>query len=113
MMRPALLAVPIITLLAGCATNPPPTAAQTADLSACTQQADARDAAHHFAYLSRTDQFGTPREGAPDQTYVSNKLAQLNDRDQDIRNCVNYGNTQTDSLHSAPLPAPRIIGPAP
>lgn len=99
--------------LMGCsfgAPRPALSSSQSADLSACTRQADQINAARHYAYISRTDQMATPLSGLPDQRYISNRLAQIHDRDERIKNCMRNGNS-ANAGSDAGLPAPRIIGP--
>jgi hypothetical protein len=110
---PALAGLIVLPLM-GCSFGAPPPAAtpsQSADLSACTQQADQVNAARHYAYISRTDQMATPLSGLPDQRYVSNRLAQLHERDERIRDCMRNGNGANSGTNEG-LPAPRIIGPS-
>lgn len=106
----SLIALPLM----GCTFGAPPEAAtssQSADLNACTQQADRIFAARHYAYLSRTDQMATPRSGLPDQQYIHNRLADIHERDDHIKDCMRNGNP-ANTGSEAGLPAPQIIGPS-
>ncbi len=113
-LAPLLAACALALPLIGCSFNPPPpaaTASQSADLSACTQAADRIEEARHYAYISRTDQMATPLSGLPQQRYISNRLAEIHDRDERIKSCVQNGNQANPETDSG-LPEPRIIGPA-
>jgi hypothetical protein len=110
LLLPVLLALPLI----GCSFGAPPQAAsasQSADLSACTQAANQINEARHYSYISRTDQMATPLSGLPQQRYITNRLAEIHDRDERIKNCMENGN-QANSDQDAGLPEPKIIGPA-
>jgi hypothetical protein len=114
MLRLTLSTLLLVLPVLGCSFNAPPPAApasQSADLAACTQEADQINAARHYAYISRTDQMATPLSGMPDQRYISNRLAQIHDRDERIKSCMANGN-QANPDHDAGLPEPKIIGPA-
>jgi hypothetical protein len=109
-----LLALPLM----GCSFDAPPPPApavplssRSADLNACTQQADQINEARHYAYISRTDQMPTPLSGIADQRYISNRLAQIHERDERIKTCMQNGNQGNSSI-GAGLPEPQIIGPA-
>lgn len=112
MLRLSLMLTVIAIPLAGCSFGAPPqSAAEQADLAACTQRADAINAARHYAYLSRTSQFATPLLGTPNQNYMDNKLAQLHDRQDRINACMRDSNPAYAGNGNA-LPEPRIVGPA-
>lgn len=108
-----LLAMPLL----GCSFNQPPpgaapaSTASAAEYAACRQQANRQFSARHHAYLSRTEQMSTPLSGLPNQEYVSNRLADLHEYDDSIRQCVENGN-QANPTTDAGLPEPQIIGPA-
>jgi hypothetical protein len=112
MLRLTLMLSVITVPLAACSFGaPPPSAGAQADLAACTQQAQQVDHARNFAYLSRTDQFATPFSGAPDQQYITNKLAEQHDQIDRINDCVRNSNQAYVGSGGA-LPAPVIVGPA-
>lgn len=113
MLRLTLMLSAIALPLASCSFGAPPpqSAADKADLAACTQQARQIDTARHYAYLSRTDQFATPFIGAPNPAYLSDKLAEKHDQIDRINNCVSNAN-QAYAGTSGALPAPVIVGPA-
>ncbi|MDD2877617.1 MAG: hypothetical protein PHT60_09635 [Acidiphilium sp.] len=112
MLRLTLMLSAITLPLAACSFGAPPpqSAADKANLAACTHQAEQIDAARHYAYLSRTDQFATPFLGTPNPEYLSNKLAQLHDQEDRINDCVNNANPSYAGSGAA-LPEPTIIGP--
>jgi hypothetical protein len=113
MLRLTLMLSAITLPLAACSFGAPPpqSAADKADLAACTQQAKQIDTARHYAYLSRTDQFATPFLGSPDPQYITNKLAEQHDQIDRINNCVSDSNKAYAGTGGA-LPAPVIVGPA-
>lgn len=113
MLRLTLMLSAITLPLAACSFNAPrpQSAADQANLAACTQRAEQINAARHYAYLSRTDQFATPFLGTPNQSYISNKLAQLHDQEDRINNCVHNENPSYAGS-DANLPEPTIIGPS-
>lgn len=113
MFRLTLMISALTVPLAACSFGPPPpqSATDKADLAACTQQANAINAARHYTYLSRTDQFATPFQGTPNQQYISNRLAQIHERDDRINDCVRNSNPAYAG-NGANLPEPQIIGPA-
>lgn len=114
MLRMTLMMTAMALPLAACSFGAPPpeSAADRADLAACTQRADQINAARHYAYLSRTDQYATPFIGSPNPRYLSNKLAQIHDRQDRIDRCVHNSNPTYVGSGGA-LPEPTIIGPAP
>lgn len=109
-----MLMLPMLMLpLAGCTFGAPPpaSAAERADLAACTRQANALERAQDYEYLSRTDQYATPFQGTPDQQYVTNRLAAIHARRDMIGNCMRNSNPAYVG-NGAALPEPRIVGPA-
>lgn len=112
MFRPILTLSALVLPLAACTFGaPPPSASQQANLAVCTQQANAYERAHDFAWISRTDQFATPFQGTPNQNYVTNRLAEIHARRDMINNCVRNANPDYVG-NGAKLPEPKIIGPA-
>lgn len=114
MLRLTLMLSAITLPLAACTFGAPPpqSAADEANLAACTKRAEQINAARHYAYLSRTDQYATPFSGSPNPAYLSNNLAQLHDQEDRIDNCVSNANPAYAGS-GATLPEPRIVGPAP
>lgn len=112
-MLAAITPLLVALMLTACSFGAPPpqSAADKANLAACTHQAEAINSARHYAYLSRTDQFATPFSGSPDPAYLSNKLAQLHDQEDRINNCVANANPAYAGS-GAKLPEPTIVGPA-
>ena len=111
---PLFLVSALVLPLIGCSFGAPPQAAsasQSADLAACTQTADQINAARHYSYISRTDQMATPLSGLPRQRYITNRLAEIHDRDERIKSCMENGN-QANPDQDKGLPEPQIIGPA-
>lgn len=113
MLRLILLSTVLTIPLASCTFGAPPpvSPAEQADLSACTKQANAINQARNYAYLSRTDQYATPFQGTPDQSYVSNRLAQIHDRQDRINRCMRNSNPAYVG-NGAELPEPVIVGPS-
>ncbi|MGC9269123.1 hypothetical protein [Acidiphilium sp.] len=114
MFRLTLLLSVLTMPLAACSFGAPPpqSAADKANLAACTQRAEQIDAARHYTYLSRTDQFATPFLGTPNPAYLSNKLAEQHDQIDRINNCMKNANPAYVGS-GATLPEPTIIGPTP
>ena len=114
MFRYALTPSALMLPLAGCTFGAPPrsqSAAQQANLAACTSQANAYERARDYEYLSRTQNFATPLQGTPNQNYVTNRLAEIHQRRDMINNCVHNANPAYVGGGTA-LPEPRIVGPA-
>lgn len=114
MLRHALKLSLLMLPLAACtfgAPPHPPSAAQQADLAACTSQANAYERAHDYESISRVPQFATPFQGISGQYDVTDRLAERHQRDDMIENCVRNANPAYVG-HAATLPEPRIVGPA-
>lgn len=95
------------SLLAGCAA-PPPSAADQANLAACTQQADAVYQQDNLNGLARTSQNGLYFAPMPNHVFDAQRMGTLNARDNQIRACMENGSAQAPG--GKPLPAPQIIG---
>jgi hypothetical protein len=94
--------------LAGCAA-PPPSAAEQANLAACTSQADAAYNAQNYDALSRTSQNGLRYSATPNHVFDAQQMGSLHARDSQISDCVQNGSGAIGGLPSpAPVP-PRII----
>ena len=111
-MHRLTIAIPLLLLpLAACSFGaPPPSPQQQAVRDACTQRADAIDAARNYVPLSRTDQYGTPLIGSPDPQYLDHIMARRYERNRRIQDCAQNGNESYVGTGKS-LPAPRIIGP--
>jgi hypothetical protein len=98
----------------GCATSPPPSQADDANLATCTAQADATYNAQNYDQLSRTSQNGLRYSAMPNHVFDAQELGSLHERDDQITACVNNGTAGTASAAAAlpgPPPAvPQIIG---
>ena len=112
MMRKMMMAVLGCGALAGCASGPPPTAAQNADDAACVQAADAAYDAQNYDQLSRTSQTGVRYSATPNHVFDAQRLGSLHVRDSQIMNCERNGNDDTRAtLIPGPPPAtPQIVG---
>jgi len=99
-----------VMALAGCAYGPPPTAAQQADASACTAQADATYNAQNYDALSRPSQNGLYFSQRPNHVFDAQTQGAVHQRDSQITDCEEHGNSGTDpSAFAAPLVTPHII----
>ena len=96
-------------ILAGCAAAPPPSAAEQAELAACTQQADAVYAQSNLNALGRTSQNGLYMAPMPNHVFDGQRMGTLNARNNQIRACMENGNPGAGAPAAASLPAPRII----
>jgi hypothetical protein len=98
----------------GCATSPPPSQADQADLAACTAQADATYDEQNYDQLSRTSQNGLRYSATPNHVFDAQEMGSLHERDDQINDCVDNGTAGTASAAAAlpgPAPAvPQIIG---
>jgi hypothetical protein len=95
-------------LLGGCSFSPPPSAADQADLAACTSQADASYDAQNYDALSRTSQNGLRYSATPNQVFDAQRLGSLHQRDDQIADCVNNGSGGGSAQAAIPGPPPAI-----
>ena len=95
--------------LVGCELSPPPSAADQANLAACTAQADATYNAQNVDALSRTDQTGVRYSATPNHVFDGEQLGLMHQRDSQISNCVDNGTASASALPGKPAPAPQVI----
>jgi len=107
--RPIFLLLLLPSLLASGCAKAPPSAADQADLAACTRQADAAYNAQNYDALSRTDQTGLQFPATPTQVFQAQQLGLLHQRDSAITDCVNNGTVANSAIPGPPLPAPHIV----
>ncbi|HQT65407.1 MAG: hypothetical protein B7Z75_09660 [Acidocella sp. 20-57-95] len=105
---PAFLAAAALLALSACATTPP-SAADQANLDACTAKADASYNAQNIDSLSRTDQTGVRYSATPNHVFDGQQLGLMHQRDSQITDCVNNGTASASTYTGKPLPAPQII----
>jgi len=111
-MRRLMCGLSLAPLLwfAGCAQGPAPTAADQADASACTAQADAGYDANNVDALSRTSQNGLLFAPDPNRVFDSQRLGSLHARDSQITNCEADGADAGSIAPGTPIVTPHIIG---
>ena len=100
--------------LSGCAA-PALSSADQAELAACTQNADAVYQADNENGLARTGQNGLYFAPTPDHVFDAQRMGTLAARNNQIKDCVDNGNSGSAAgvPGQAKLPAPQIIAPNP
>ncbi len=96
--------------LTGCAPQAAPTAADQANASACTAQADATYDANNVDALSRTSQNGVFFSPDPNRVFDSQRLGSLHQRDSEITDCEQNGSNASAIPPGTPIVTPQIIG---
>jgi hypothetical protein len=96
--------------LAGCAPPSAPTAAEQAEATACTAQADATYDANNVDALSRTSQNGVFFAPDPNRVFDSQRLGSLHERDSQITDCEQNGSSAGSIPPGTPIVTPQIIG---
>jgi hypothetical protein len=105
----AVLIAPVFCL-AACAAEPPQTASEQADASACTAEADAAYNAQNYDALSRTSQNGLLFAPTPNHVFDSQRMGSLHARDSQITECEQNGKTAGSIAGGTPIVTPQIIG---
>jgi len=93
----------------GCAMQPPPTPSQQSEAATCTAQADAAYQAQNEDALSRTSQNGLLFAPVPNHVFDSQREGSLHERDDQISDCEQNGDTTTAIAPGTPIVAPQII----
>lgn len=104
-----ILPLAAVLLAGGCSVSAPPSAADQADLDACTRQADAAYNAQNVEALSRTDQTGVRYSATPNHVFDAQQLGLLHERDSAITDCVNNGTVDNSAVPGPPLATPHIV----
>ena len=111
-MIKALIAVMVCGGLAGCAQIAPGSAGRQAEDSACTAQANAIYNANTEDEQARTLQNGLLFAPMPTRVFQSQQMGAEHVYDSQVQQCEQNGNPDTgDSINTAPLVPPQIIGP--
>lgn len=100
-------------LLAGCTLSTPPSEADQANLAACTQQADATYQANNYDALARTSQNAVRYSATPNHVFDAEQMGAMNERNNQINDCVQNGNTIRPVIPGPPLVAPTVTGTQP
>lgn len=108
-LRLGLYLAPVFWL-SGCMAPPAPTAAQQADATACTAQADSTYNSENTDALSRTGQNGVFFSPDPNRVFDAQRLGSLHERDSNITSCEENGNGAGAIAPGTPIVTPRILG---
>jgi len=96
--------------LTGCVPPAAPTAADQAEATDCTAQADATYDANNVDALSRTSQNGVFFSPDPNRVFDSQRLGSLHQRDSEITDCEHTGASAGAIPPGTPIVTPQIIG---
>jgi hypothetical protein len=103
----------VTVMLVGCSFSPPLSDADQANLAACTQQADATYQANNNDELARTSQNAVRYSATPNHVFDAEQMGAMNERNNQINDCVQNGNTIRPVIPGPPLVTPTVTGVQP